>query len=308
MTDELKKYLAYNGKVRVECINTTNLVEEARKVHDLTPTATAALGRLLTITAIMQSDLKEDDESITLQIKGNGPLGMLTAVADGKEKVKGYVQNSKVELPLNNIGKLDVGGAVGKQGMVYVIKDIGLKDPYVGMTPIISGEIAEDFTNYFATSEQVPTVVALGVLVDRQGVKSAGGYRISLMPEASEEEINKIEQAVKNADTISKMLDDKISIDEIAKKVTGDDNIQILQEKYSPEYKCDCSREKIERGLIAIGEKELEDIINEDGKANTVCHFCNKEYNFSKEDLQKLLKIASREFITTDDNIDMNEL
>ena len=292
MKDELKKYLAYNGKVRVECINSCNLVEEARKIHDLTPTATAALGRLLTITEIFQSDLSDEDESITLQIKGSGPLGILTAVGDGKGEVKGYVQNSKVELPLNSVGKLDVGGAVGKQGMIYVIKDIGLKDPYVGMTPIVSGEIAEDFTNYFATSEQVPTVVALGVLVNKYGVKSAGGYRISLMPDANEEDINKIEEAVKNAESISKMLDDNLSLDEIAKKVTGDENLQVMNEIYSPIYKCNCSREKFERGLIAIGKKELEAIIEEDGKANTVCHFCNKEYDFTKEDLEKLLGIC----------------
>ena len=290
MKDELKKYLAYNGKVRVECINSTNLVEEARKVHDLSPTATAALGRLLTITEIFQSDLKEKDESITLQIKGSGPLGILTAVGDGNGSVKGYVQNSKVELPLNNVGKLDVGTAVGKEGMIYVIKDIGLKDPYVGMTPIVSGEIAEDFTNYFAKSEQVPTVIALGVLVNKDGVKSAGGYRISAMPEASEEDLLKIEEAVKNADSISKMLDDNLSLDKIAKKVTGDENLQIMNESYLPKYKCNCSREKFEKGLITIGKKELEAIITEDGNANTVCHFCNKEYNFSKEDLERLLK------------------
>ena len=290
MKDELKKYLAYNGKVRVECINSTNLVEEARKTHDLSPTVTAALGRLLTITEIFQSDLSEEDESITLQIKGDGPIGMLTAVGDGRGEVKGYVQNSKLELPLNKLGKLDVGGAVGKQGMIYVIKDIGLKDPYIGMTPIISGEIAEDFTNYFATSEQVPTVVALGVLVNKDGVKKAGGYRISAMPDASDEELLKIEENVKSADPISKMLDDNLSLDEIAKKVTADENLQILNEKYNPIYKCNCSREKFEKGLISIGKKELEDIIREDGKANTICQFCNKEYNFTKEDLENLIE------------------
>ena len=290
MKDELKKYLAYNGKVRVECINSCHLVEAARKIHDLSPTATAALGRLLTVTEIFLFFLSEEDESITLQIKGNGPLGMITAVGDGKGRVKGYVQNSKLDLPLNEIGKLDVGGAVGREGMIYVIKDIGLKDPYVGMTPIVSGEIAEDFTNYFATSEQVPTVVALGVLVNKDGVKSAGGYRISAMPEALDEDLIKIEKAVKNADSISKMLDENLSLDEIAKKITGDENLQIMNVSYFPKYKCNCSRDKFEKGLIAIGKKELEAIINEDGKANTVCHFCNKEYNFSKEDLERLLK------------------
>jgi len=290
MNNKLKKYLAYNGTVRVECINSKLLVEEARKIHDLSPTATAALGRLLTMTAIMCSDLKGVTDSITLQIKGNGPLGMLTSVGNGKGEVKAYVSDSKVELPLNSIGKLDVGGAVGKQGMIYVIKDIGLKDPYVGMTPIVSGEIAEDFTNYFAKSEQVPTVIALGVLVDKNGVKAAGGYRISLMPDATDDTINKIEKAVNDASSISKMLNDELSLDEIAKNVTGDKNIQILQEEFLSKYKCNCSKEKMEKGLIAIGKKELEDIINTDGKADTVCHFCNKKYHFTKEDLQTLLK------------------
>lgn len=290
MNNKLKKYLAYNGTVRVECINSELLVEEARKIHDLSPTATAALGRLLTMTAIMCSDLKGVTDSITLQIKGNGPLGMLTSVGNGKGEVKAYVSDSKVELPLNSIGKLDVGGAVGKQGMIYVIKDIGLKDPYVGMTPIVSGEIAEDFTNYFAKSEQVPTVIALGVLVDKNGVKAAGGYRISLMPDATDDTINKIEKAVNDASSISKMLNDELSLDEIAKNVTGDKNIQILQEEFLSKYKCNCSKEKMEKGLIAIGKKELEDIINTDGKADTVCHFCNKKYHFTKEDLQTLLK------------------
>lgn len=289
MENKIIKFLAYNGKVSVKCIDSTKIVEDARKIHDLSPTATAALGRLLTMASLMGADLKEEEDSITVQIKGDGPIGILTAVTDYKGNVKGYTTNSKVELPLNEIGKIDVGGAVGKSGMMYIIKDIGLKDPYVGMTPIVSGEIAEDFTNYFAKSEQTPTVVALGVLVDKNGVKSAGGYQISLMPDAEEEEISKIEESIKNCDSISKMLNDNISLEEIAIKVTGDENIKIIEEGMKPEYKCDCSKEKIERGLIAIGKKELEDIINTDGKADTVCHFCNKEYHFSKEDLEMLL-------------------
>lgn len=289
MVNRIIKFLAYNGKVSVKCINSTKIVEDARNIHDLSPTATAALGRLLTMASLMGANLKEADDSITLQIKGNGPIGILTAVSDSNGDVKGYVTNPQVELPLNEIGKIDVGGAVGKSGMMYIIKDIGLKDPYVGMTPIITGEIAEDFTNYFATSEQIPTVIALGVLVNKNGVKSAGGYQISLMPDATDEEIRKIEEAVKNSESISKMLDDNMSLEEIAKKVTGDENVEILEEEIEPEYKCDCSKEKIERGLIAIGKKELEDIINIDGKAETVCHFCNKTYKFTKEDLLKLL-------------------
>lgn len=289
MEGRIIKFLAYEGRALVKCIDSTNIVEEARKIHDLSPTVTAALGRLLTMTSMMGADLKEIEDSITVQIKGDGLAGTLTAVTDSNGNVKGYVTNPLVELPLNEVGKLDVSKAVGKNGMMYIIKDIGLKDPYVGMTPIISGEIAEDFTNYFAKSEQTPTVVALGVLVDKNGVKKAGGYQISLMPDAKEEDIENIEAAIKKADTISKILNDEISLEQIAKIVTGDNDIKIIDDTIKPEYKCDCSREKIEKGLIAIGEKELQDIINTDGKAETVCQFCNKKYHFNKEELEKLI-------------------
>lgn len=289
MEGRIIKFLAYEGRALVKCIDSTNIVEEARKIHDLSPTVTAALGRLLTMTSMMGADLKEIEDSITVQIKGDGLAGTLTAVTDSNGNVKGYVTNPLVELPLNEVGKLDVSKAVGKNGMMYIIKDIGLKDPYVGMTPIISGEIAEDFTNYFAKSEQTPTVVALGVLVDKNGVKKAGGYQISLMPDAKEEDIENIEAAIKKADTISKMLNDEISLEQIAKIVTGDNDIKIIDDTIKPEYKCDCSREKIEKGLIAIREKELQDIINTDGKAETVCQFCNKKYHFNKEELEKLI-------------------
>ena len=289
MEGRIIKFLAYEGRALVKRIDSTNIVEEARKIHDLSPTVTAALGRLLTMTSMMGADLKEIEDSITVQIKGDGLAGTLTAVTDSNGNVKGYVTNPLVELPLNEVGKLDVSKAVGKNGMMYIIKDIGLKDPYVGMTPIISGEIAEDFTNYFAKSEQTPTVVALGVLVDKNGVKKAGGYQISLMPDAKEEDIENIEAAIKKADTISKMLNDEISLEQIAKIVTGDNDIKIIDDTIKPEYKCDCSREKIEKGLIAIGEKELQDIINTDGKAETVCQFCNKKYHFNKEELEKLI-------------------
>ena len=289
MEGRIIKFLAYEGRALVKCIDSTNIVEEARKIHDLSPTVTAALGRLLTMTSMMGADLKEIEDSITVQIKGDGLAGTLTAVTDSNGNVKGYVTNPLVELPLNEVGKLDVSKAVGKNGMMYIIKDIGLKDPYVGMTPIISGEIAEDFTNYFAKSEQTPTVVALGVLVDKNGVKKAGGYQIYLMPDAKEEDIENIEAAIKKADTISKMLNDEISLEQIAKIVTGDNDIKIIDDTIKPEYKCDCSREKIEKGLIAIGEKEIQDIINTDGKAETVCQFCNKKYHFNKEELEKLI-------------------
>ena len=179
MSDKIVRGLAYNGKVNVKCIDTTELVEEARKIHDLSPVATAAFGRLLTMGCIMGSGLKDDDDTITLQIKADGPLGSLNAVVNSNMEIKGYVQNPNVDLPLKDNGKLDVGTAVGKYGMLYIIKDIGLKEPYVGLTPLVSGEIAEDFAEYFAKSEQTPSAIALGVLVNKDGVKSAGGYMIT---------------------------------------------------------------------------------------------------------------------------------
>ena len=289
--DKIISCLAYNGKVNIRCIKSTNMVEEARKIHDLSPTATAALGRLLTITSLLGKEMKGEKGTITTQVKGNGPIGNMTVVADNNGNVKGYVSNPQIDLPLNEEnGKINVGKAVGNQGMIYIIKDIGLKEPYVGMTPIVSGEIAEDFTNYFAKSEQTPTVVALGVLVDKNGVRSAGGYLITLMPDATEEEIVKIEESLKNADSISKMLDDGKELIEIAELVTGDKNLMYFEDDIVPQYKCNCSKEKMERNLITIGKDELNDIIEKDGKAELVCHFCNKKYNFDKDELMKLVQ------------------
>ncbi len=289
MKDRLIDCFAYDGKVSIKCISSTDMVEEARKLHDLSPTASAALGRLLTITSIMGYETKEEKGSITNQIKGDGPLGMLTAVGESNGNVKGYVANPKLDLPLNeNNGKLDVGTAVGKHGMLYIIKDLGIGKPYVGMTPIVSGEIAEDFTNYFATSEQTPSVIALGVLVDKNGIRSAGGYKLSLMPDATDEIISKIEEQVGKIDPVSKMLDEQKTLEEIAKEVTGDNNLKVLAE-INPEYKCNCSREKCEKGLIAIGKEELQKIIDEEEKIEIACNFCDKKYEFTREDMKKLL-------------------
>lgn len=288
--DRIIKFLAHDGKVNVVVANTTFLVEEARKTHDLSPTVTAALGRLLTITAIMGTELKSMSDNLTVQLKGDGPIGTMLAVTNMFPKVKACVQNPRVEIPLKENGKIDVSGAVGKNGYLNIIKDICLKNPYIGTVPIVSGEIAEDFTNYFATSEQKPTVVALGVLVDKDGVVSAGGYVVTLMPDATESEIVKIEEAIKQADPISKMLDDKLSLYDIAKKVSGDMDIKVIEENIIPAYECDCSREKMERGLISLGKKELASILEDDKKAEIECRFCNKKYNFSEEDLKKILE------------------
>ena len=288
MEDKITNFLAYEGRIAITCIKTTSMVEEARKTHDLSPVATAALGRVLTITALMANEMKEKEDKITVQIKGNGPIGTILAVANNVPEVKGYVQNPYVDLPLNEFGKLDVGGAVGQDGYIHVIKDIGLKEPYIGISNLTSGEIADDFTNYFVNSEQRQAAVSLGVLVDKNGVREAGGYLITPMPDATEEDISNVEKGIFEAGAISKMLDEKLSLIDIAKKVTGDKNIKVIEDCKVPVYKCDCSKEKMKTALISIGKKEIEDIIKEDGKAELVCHFCNKKYDFNKEELEEI--------------------
>lgn len=289
MEDNIVKFLAYNGRIAITCAETTMLVEKARNTHDLSPVATAALGRLLTMGVIMGSDLKSEKDNITLQIKGDGPIGRMVAVVNKNLQIKGMVENPQVDAPLNEFGKLDVGGVVGYNGYVNVIKDIGLKEPYIGVIPISSGEIAEDFARYFTESEQTRSAVALGVLVDQNGVKKAGGYLLTAMPDATDEDITKIEKSIFEAGAISKMLDDNLSLVEIAKKVTGDKNVKVIQTDMHPIYECDCSKEKIEKALQALDKNEINKIIEEDSKAEIICHFCNKKYLFSKEDLINLV-------------------
>lgn len=287
--DNIKRFLAYNGRINIVCVSTTELVEEARKVHDLSPLATAALGRTLTMASIIASGLKGEKDTVTLQIKGNGPIGPIVAVSDSKVRTRGYVANPGIELPLRKDGKLNVGAAVGNEGYVYVIKDIGLKEPYVGMSKIVSGEIAEDFANYFYISEQKNTAVALGVLVDKNGVRSAGGYIVTAMPDATEDDLFILENRIKEAKSVSQMLDENMSLEEIAKDITGDENIQTVEDGIVPKYECTCSKEKMENALVSIGKEELEKIIVEDKKAELVCNFCNKKYEFSEEELKKLI-------------------
>ena len=298
MENKAIKFLAYNKKVSVMCIDTTELVEQIRKVHDLTPTVTAAAGRVATVAAMMDYlETKEITDSITIQIKGTGPIGSMVAVTglenEKQANVKMYVQNPHVELPLKANGKIDVGGAVGNQGYLNVIKQNELTNSnYNGLIPLVSGEIAEDFTEFFAKSEQKPTALALGVLVNKDGVKRAGGYIINPMPDATEEEISKIEEAIKIAKPISEMLDEGITLEEIAKIVTGDENIETLEQDLDVTYKCNCSKEKIERGIISLGKEEISKIIQEDGKLEAECHFCHKKYQFSLEELQEIEKGA----------------
>ena len=289
MKDQIIKFLAHDGKISVVCASTTNLVEEARKLHDLSPLVTAALGRVLTITALMGAEMKNKTDRLTIQIKGNGEIGKMVAVSDNFPHVKACITNPRVDLPLNEFGKLDVGGAVGNQGFINVIKDIGLKEPYIGIVPLISGEIAEDFARYFVESEQKPTAIALGVLVDKNGVSRAGGYILSLMPDASDDIVTKIEENIKKIPSISKILAKIAKLDEIAKIITGDDNIELLEENIYPKYECNCSKEKFERGLISLGKTELEDILKEEKDTEILCHFCNKKYIFDKKTIKELV-------------------
>ena len=290
MKDQIIRFLAYNGKISVICAKTTNLVEKSRELHDLSPLATAVMGRVLTITALIGCEMKSPKDRMTIQIKGNGPIGKIVAVANNIPQVKAYLQEPQIELPLNEFGKLDVGGAVGDKGFINVIKDIGLKEPYIGISPLVSGEIAEDFANYFQISDQKQTAVALGVLVDKNGVRSSGGYIISPMPDATDEEISNIEQAIFKAGAISKMLDNNLTLEEIAKKITGDENVQVVDDSIEPVYECGCNKEKFAEGLATLGKKQLTELIEKDEKAEIQCQFCNKKYNFNKNELIEILE------------------
>ena len=292
--DKVEKYLAYDGKASIICVNTKDLIEEIRKIHDLTPTTTATMGRVATVCGIMGlTSIKENDDSITVQIKGNGPCGLIVGVIkrqDNISKIKTYMENPLVELPLKSNGKIDVGGAVGHVGYLNVIKQSNITDSeYNGLVPLVSGEIAEDFTEYFATSEQKPTVLALGVLVNKNGVQSAGGYMINLMPDATENEISKIEEALSKSPSISELLAENKTLEEIAMIVTGDENIKLLEDDLQIKFECECNKEKFAEGLVSIGKEDLNKIIEEDGQAEIVCQFCNKKYNFSKYELENLI-------------------
>ena len=289
MKDQIIKFLAHNGKISVTCASTTNLVEEARKIHDLSPVSTAVLGRVLTMTALMGCEMKNKTDKLTIQIKGNGPIGKIVAVSDNYPHVKACVTNPRVDIPLNEFGKIDVGGAVGNEGFINVIKDIGLKEPYIGVSPLTSGEIAEDFANYYQTSEQKQTAVALGVLVDKNGVRASGGYIITPMPDATLEEISIVEQSIFKAGAMSRMLDEQLSLKEIAEKITGDKKVQVIDASTEPVYECGCSKEKFAESLVTLGKKELTELIKEDEKAEIICQFCNKKYNFNKEELEEIL-------------------
>ena len=290
MKDYIIRATDKGGNIRVFIATTSNLVEDARKIHNTTPVATAALGRTLTATVIMGSMLKNEKDSVSVQFKGDGPLKTILTVANNKGEVKGYIGNPNVELPLKPNGKLDVGRAVGTNGKIIVIRDFGLKEPYIGQSNIVTGEIAEDLTHYFAYSEQQPSAVALGVIVDKDlSVKASGGFIIQVLPDADDDVISKLEERLNNVEPISQLVDRGYTPEEILEHVFGDFGMDV-KEKLDARLKCDCSLERIERALISIGKEELAKIIEEDGKAELLCHFCNKKYQFNKEQLINLLE------------------
>ena len=294
MSDTLVRGTSMDGSIRVFCAVTTDLVNKAHDIHSTSRVATAALGRLLTGAAIMgAAGLKQDTDSITLQIHGDGPLGQIIAVTDCHSKVRGYVQNPKAELPLNERGKLDVGGAVGV-GSLAVIRDLSMTKPYVGQIPLVSGEIAEDLTAYYAQSEQTPTAIALGVLVSTEdnSVIAAGGYMIQLLPGADESVIDILEKNLAKSKPITKMIESGMSAQDIIFEITDGFSMLLENKEALPEYVCKCSRERMEQALISIGSDELQAIIDEQGEAEMCCHFCNKKYKFNKNELEELLNEA----------------
>ena len=291
MTDYIIRATAAEGQIRAFAATTRGLVEYARSAHNTSPVATAALGRLLTAGAMMGLMMKGEKDLLTLKIEGDGPIGGLTVTADSRGNVKGYAFHPEVMLPPNAKGKLDVGGALGI-GVLSVIKDIGLKDPYVGQTILVTSEIAEDLTYYFATSEQTPSSVALGVLMERDNtVKQAGGFILQMMPGASEEVISALEKRLGEITSITALLDAGNTPEMILEHILGDFGLEIL-DKLPTAFSCNCSEERIEKALISVGKQELQSMI-EDGKTIEVnCHFCNKHYPVTVERLKELLEMA----------------
>ena len=288
MADYIVRATAANAQIRAFAATTRELVEAARKAHDTSPVVTAALGRLLTGGVMMGTTLKGEKDLLTLQVSGDGPMKGMTVTADSQGNVKGYAIKPQVMLPPSALGKLDVGGAVGK-GMLRVIKDMGLKEPYVGQTQLQTGEIAEDLTYYFATSEQVPSAVGLGVLMEKDNtVKRAGGFIIQLMPFADDETIGALEEKLKTMDSVTKILDDGNSPEQLLALLLGDLGLEI-NDTIPAQYYCDCSRERVERAIISIGKKDIQEMIAEARPVEVKCQFCDKVYNFEVEDLQRML-------------------
>ena len=292
--DEIIRMMTGDGMVKAVAVTGKDMVERARQIHKTLPVATAALGRTLMAASMMGDMLKEEDGSVTLQIKGGGPLGAITAVSDSRGNPRGYLQNGQVDIPRKYQGKLDVGTAVGSSGSLTVMKDMGLKEPYIGSVQLVSGEIAEDITAYFVESEQVPTACALGVLVDKdQSVAAAGGYLVQLLPGADESAIQRLEESIARLGPVTDALHGGADAVQLLERVLEGQEPELL-ERRPVAYKCYCSRERVSRTIISMGKEEMQNLIEEQGGAELTCQFCDKVYRFTKEDLQELLEEATR--------------
>lgn len=287
---KIVRTISSDASVVATAIDATDIVSEIERIHKTSAVVTAALGRLSIAASLIGNSLKGADDSVTIRMDGKGATGILIAVSDSKGNVKSYVSNPIVEIPLNKYGKLDVAGAVGKDGTLSIVKDLGLKEPYVGQVPIISGEIAEDIANYFATSEQIPTVCGLGVLVNPDlTVRAAGGYLIQLLPFADESCIDKLEANVKTLQPVTTMLDSGMNAEDIAKRVLEGLEPEVM-DSFEVNYRCDCSKSRVERALISLGREELEKMAQEEENIEVCCHFCDKKYNFTKDEITALGK------------------
>lgn len=294
MSDYIVKALAYEGAVRAYAIKSTELVEEARRRHDTWATASAALGRTMTISAMMGAMLKGEDK-LTAKIEANGPVGPIVADANAKGEVRGYITNPHVDFDLNDQGKLDVRRAVGTEGSLSIVKDLGLKEHFTGQVPIVSGEVSEDFTYYFATSEQVPSAVGAGVLVNPDHtILAAGGFIIQVMPGATDEMIDQIEQNLSQMPAVSAMIEQGLSPEDMLAKIFGEGHVQVLET--SPvRFHCSCSLGRIKDAIRGLGNEEIDQMIEEDGGAEATCHFCNEHYHLTKAELAELKQADSLE-------------
>lgn len=289
MGDYLVKALAYNGQVRAYAVRSTETVGEAQRRHYTWPTASAALGRAMTATAMMGAMLT-DDNKITVKIEGGGPIGHILVDGNAKGEVRGYVSNPQTHFDLNQQGKLDVRRAVGTDGTLTVVKDIGLRDYFTGQVPLVSGELGEDFTYYFSTSEQTPSAVGVGVLVNPDNtILAAGGFIIQLMPGTEDETINKIEKRLSEIPPISKQIENGLSPEELLIEVLGEEEVKFL-ETMPISFTCTCSKERFGNAIIGLGKTEIQEMIDEDGQAEAHCHFCNEKYLYSKEELEEFKK------------------
>lgn len=282
--------ISADGSVAASAIDAKDIVSRIEQIHKTSAVVTAALGRLSIAASLIGIGLKGEDDSVTVRLNGDGPTGALIAVADSGGNVKSYVSNPVVELPLNKFGKLDVAGAVGRNGTLSVVKDLGLKEPYAGQVPIVSGEIAEDFASYFAVSEQIPTVCGLGVLVNPNlTVRAAGGYLIQLLPFADESCIDVLEANINKLPPVTSMLDSGMSSEDIAMKVLEGLDPNVL-DSFNCEYRCDCSKDRVEKALISLGREELTKMAEEEETIEVCCHFCENKYNFSREEIKQLIR------------------